>query len=83
MLKLHHQQMHGTTTKPEKPKRPENTMAEDAVEVTDFNRFAFLFNQYKKLSGITSEAPSHLLECLGTTRTTRTAPPLLTRRRGS
>merc|ERR1719508_504742 len=32
----------------------------------NFDRFAFLFNQYKKLSGITSEAPSHLLECLGT-----------------
>ena len=66
MLKLHHQQVHGTTTKPEKPKRPELTMAGDAVEATDFDRFAFLFNQYKKLSGITSEAPSHLLECLGT-----------------
>ena len=66
MLKVHHQQVYGTTTKPEKPKRPELTMAGDAVEATDFDRFAFLFNQYKKLSGITSEAPSHLLECLGT-----------------
>ena len=42
-LKLHNQQVHGMTRKPDKPKCPKFTMSGDVVEATDFNRFTFFF----------------------------------------
>ena len=56
--------VHGVASKPEKPKRPELVLQGDAVEAMDYAQFKFLFMQYKKLAGITSNTPSHLLECL-------------------
>ena len=50
-LKMYIQQVHGVTSKPEKPKRPELTMSWDALEATDFDRFTFLFQKYKKTAG--------------------------------
>ena len=34
------------------------------VEATDYDRFDFLFEQYMKLTEITSNMPSHLLDCI-------------------
>ena len=34
------------------------------MEATDFDRFTLLFQKYKKMAGVTGEAPDHLLECL-------------------
>ena len=66
LLKLHTSQVHGVASKPDKPRRPELHMTGDAVEDTDWERFVFQYEQYKKLAGINSDASSHLLACLST-----------------
>ena len=62
-LELHHSQVHSLARKPDKPKHPELTMAGDAVEDSDFDRFLFMFEQYKQLAGIATNASGQLLEC--------------------
>ena len=46
--------VHSLTRKPEKPKCLDLVMTGDTVEAMDFDRFAFLFQQYKRLEGITT-----------------------------
>ena len=64
ILQLHDAQVHGIANKPEKPRRPELVMVGDAVEDTDWEQFAFKYEQYKTLAGVTKDSSSHLLECL-------------------
>ena len=63
-LEMHHTQVHSHARKTDKPKCPKLPMTGDAMEDTEFDRFAFMFEQYKQVAGIATNAPSHLLECL-------------------
>ena len=60
LLEIHHSQVYSVFRKPDKPKHPELTMTGDAVEDMDYDRFAFQFSQYRKLLGLSADAPSHL-----------------------
>ena len=64
-LKLHTSQNHGVTSKPEKPKKPVLEMATNTIDILDWEAFIHKFSVYKKLSGITGDAGSHFLDCLG------------------
>ena len=83
-LELHHSQVQSLARKPDKPKHPELTMAGYAMEDTDFDRFLFMFEQYKQLAGIATNAGSNasprrsITSCM-----TRTGAPSPTSRRPS
>ena len=64
LLKLHVGQVHGTNSKPEKPKRPCLQMSAAVIEMTDWEAFKDQFANYKVLAGITGTAVNHLVECL-------------------
>jgi hypothetical protein len=60
LLEINHSQVYIVFRKPNKPKHPELTMMGDAVEDMDYDRFVFQFSQYRKLLGLSGDAPSHL-----------------------
>ena len=64
LLKLHVGQVHGTSSKPEKPKRPCLQMPATVIETIDWEAFKDQFANYKVLAGITGTAVNHLIECL-------------------
>ena len=63
-LKLHTSQNHGVTSKPEKPKKPVLEIVGNTIDTLDWEAFLHKFDVYKKLSGITADAGSHMLDCL-------------------
>ena len=63
-LKLHTSQNHGVTSKPEKPKKTVLEIVGNTIDMLDWEAFLHKFEVYKKLSGITADAGSHLLDCL-------------------
>ena len=63
-LKLHASQNHGVASKPEKPKKPVLEIVGNTIDMLDWEAFLHKFEVYKKLSGITADAGSHLLDCL-------------------
>jgi hypothetical protein len=48
LLKLHTSQVHGVTSKPDKPRHPELHMTGDAVEDTDWERFVFQYGGHQQ-----------------------------------
>ena len=66
LLELHTSQVHGVASKPDKLKRTELFMMGGAVKDTDWERFIFQYDQYKKLAGVLADALCHLLVCLST-----------------
>ena len=63
-LEMHVSQAHGTSSRPEKPKKPELDMVGDVVDTLDWETFIHKFETYKKLAGISGDGGSHLLACL-------------------
>ena len=63
-LKLHTSQNHGVASKPEKPKKPVLEIVGNTIDTLDWEAFLHKFEVYKKLSGITADAGSHMLDCL-------------------
>ena len=64
LMKLHVGQVHGTSAKPEKPKRPCLQMPAAVIEIADWEAFKDQFANYKILAGITGTAVNHLIDCL-------------------
>ena len=63
-LKLHVSQNHGVASKPEKPRKPSLKMVGNSVDTLEWDTFLHQFAVYKKLSGVSGDAGSHLLDCL-------------------
>ena len=64
LLELHVSQVHGTQSKPEKPKRPCLQMPGSVIDQISWEAFKDQFENYKTLAGITGTAVNHLIECL-------------------
>ena len=63
-LKLHSSQVHGVSSKAEKPKNSLSEMSGTCLDMLEWEAFIHKFSIYKSLSGLTGEAASHLLDCL-------------------
>ena len=63
-LKLHSSEVHGLTSKPEKPKKPSLEMSGSCVDALQWEAFVHKFRTYKQLAGLTGDAASHLIDCL-------------------
>ena len=63
-LKLHSSEVHGLSSKPEKPKKPSLEMTGSCVDALEWEAFVHKFATYKQLAGLSGDAASHLLDCL-------------------
>ena len=62
-LKLHSSQVHGVSSKPEKPRKPVLKITDNCVDMWSGKPFIHKFSIYKSLSRHSVDAASHLLDC--------------------